>query len=32
MWRLAREQLDERIGQLTIGEVIDRYGSDRRTS
>jgi flotillin len=32
MWRLAREQLDERIGQLTIGELLDRYGSDRRPS
>ena len=27
MWRVAREQLDERYGQLTIGELIDRYGS-----
>ena len=25
MWRIAREQLDERYGQLTIGELIDRY-------
>jgi len=25
MWRIAREQLDERHGQLTIGELIDRY-------
>ncbi len=27
MWRIAREQLDERYGQLTIGELIERYGS-----
>jgi hypothetical protein len=27
MWRVAREQLDERWGQVTIGEIIDRYGS-----
>ena len=26
MWRIAREQLDERFGQLTIGELIERYG------
>ncbi|TAK00340.1 MAG: flotillin family protein [Chloroflexota bacterium] len=25
MWRIARDQLDERYGQLTIGEIIDRY-------
>jgi flotillin len=30
MWRIAREQLDERYGQLTIGELIDRYGTGRR--
>jgi len=29
MWRIAREQLDERYGQLTIGELIDRYAGDR---
>jgi hypothetical protein len=29
MWRIAREQLDERWGQLTIGEMIDRYGGGR---
>jgi hypothetical protein len=28
MWRIARAQLDERYGALTIGELIDRYGSD----
>ena len=27
MWRIAREQLDERYGQMTIGELIERYGS-----
>jgi len=32
MWRLAREGLDEGIGDLTIGELIDRYGSSRRPS
>jgi flotillin len=32
MWRIAREQLDEQIGQMTIGELIDRYGSERRPS
>jgi hypothetical protein len=26
MWRVAREQLDERYGALTIGDLIDRYG------
>jgi hypothetical protein len=25
MWRIAPDQLDERYGQLTIGEIIDRY-------
>jgi hypothetical protein len=28
MWRIARGQLDERYGGLTIGELIDRYGVD----
>jgi hypothetical protein len=32
MWRIAREQLDERYGELTIGELIDRYGSTGRPS
>jgi flotillin len=32
MWRLAREGLDEGIADLTIGELIDRYGSSRRPS
>jgi len=26
MWRIARAELGERYGQLTIGEVLDRYG------
>ena len=26
MWRVAREDLASTYGQLTIGEVIDRYG------
>jgi flotillin len=26
MWRIAKDQLGERYGQLTIGEVLDRYG------
>lgn len=25
MWRIARDQLDQRYGDLTIGQVIDRY-------
>ena len=25
MWRIAKGQLDDRYGQLTIGELIDRY-------
>ena len=29
MWRIARDQLDARYGQLTIGELIDRYGTGR---
>ena len=29
MWRVAREHLDERYGQLTIGELMERYGPDR---
>jgi flotillin len=32
MWRLAREGLDERFAQLTIGELLDRYGTDRPSS
>ena len=30
MWRISREQLDERYGQLTIGELIDRYAGGAR--
>jgi len=26
MWRVARDQLGERHGALTIGELLDRYG------
>jgi len=25
MWRLAREQLDQRYGEVTVGELLDRY-------
>jgi hypothetical protein len=32
MWRIARDQLDDRYGQLTIGEIIDRYGGTGGTS
>jgi flotillin len=32
MWRIAQEQLDDRYGQMTIGELIDRYGPERRPS
>jgi flotillin len=26
VWRIARDKLDREYGQLTIGEVLDRYG------
>jgi flotillin len=26
MWRIAREQLADRYGEMTIGEIVDRYG------
>ena len=26
MWRIAKDELGERYGQLSIGEVLDRYG------
>jgi flotillin len=26
MWRIAREELGERYGEMTIAEVLDRYG------
>ena len=32
MWRIARDQLDERYGDLTIGEIIDRYRGPGGTS
>ncbi len=32
MWRISREQLDQRYGQLTIGELIDRFGGGSRPS
>jgi len=30
MWRISREQLDKRYGQLIIGVLIDRYGGSRQ--
>jgi hypothetical protein len=30
MWRVARDQLGDRVGSMTIGEVIDRYGDATR--
>jgi flotillin len=32
MWRIAREHLDERYGQMTIGELMERYGPETRPS
>ncbi len=29
MWRVARDQLGEQYGQMTIGELMDRYGGSR---
>ncbi len=29
MWRIAREELDDRWADVTIGEMLDRYGSGR---
>ena len=26
LWRISREQLEKQVGQLTIGELLDRYG------
>ena len=26
MWRLARHELADRYGELTIGEIVDRFG------
>ena len=31
MWRVARDQVGARFGDLTIGEVMERYG-DRGSS
>jgi len=30
MWRISRDQLGQQYGQLTIGELIDRYGGGLR--
>jgi hypothetical protein len=30
MWRIARESLDAQYGQLTIGELLEMYGPERR--
>ena len=32
MWRIAREQLDERYGAMTIGELMERYADWRGPS
>lgn len=32
MWRISRDQLDQNFGQLTIGELMDRYGDSQRPS
>jgi flotillin len=32
MWRIARDQLDDRYGQVTIGELIDRYRGSSPTA
>jgi hypothetical protein len=32
MWRIAREHLDERYGQTTIGELMERYSDARGPS
>jgi flotillin len=29
LWRLSREQLDDRYAELTIGDVLDRWGGGR---
>ena len=31
MWRIARESLDAQYGQLTIGELLEMYGTERPT-
>ena len=32
LWRLARAEVGEQVGGMTIGELIDRYGSGARPS
>jgi flotillin len=32
MWRIARDELGERYGEMTIGEVLDRYGRREGTA
>jgi flotillin len=32
MWRIAQEHLDAQYGQLTIGELLEMYGPERRPS
>jgi hypothetical protein len=32
MWRVARAQLAERYGDMTIGEIVDRYRSQGGSS
>jgi flotillin len=29
MWRISRDQLDQRYSQMTIGELIERYAGDQ---
>jgi hypothetical protein len=29
MWRIARDQLESRYGDLTIGELLDRFRGGR---
>jgi hypothetical protein len=32
MWRIARDELGERYGEMTIGEVLDRYARREGTA
>jgi hypothetical protein len=32
MWRIAKDRLDDRYGELTIGEILDRYTGPGGTS
>jgi flotillin len=32
MWRIAQQHLDAQYGQLTIGELLEMYGPERRPS